>query len=83
MKPDREKVTPFPKGGLGGIKVSVTIITLNEEANIRDCLESVGWADEVIVSDSGSTDRTVEICRGYGAKVYNDDWRGFGKQKNL
>lgn len=64
-------------------KISVTIITLNEEANIRDCLESVRWADEIIVSDSGSADRTVEICREYGAKVSIDAWQGFGKQKNL
>lgn len=64
-------------------KVSVTIIALNEEANIRACLESVAWADEVIVSDTGSTDRTVEICEGFGARVFRDAWHGFGKQKNL
>lgn len=64
-------------------KISVTIITLNEEDNIRDCLESVRWADEILVSDSGSTDRTTEICREYGARVFNDPWLGFGKQKNL
>jgi glycosyltransferase involved in cell wall biosynthesis len=64
-------------------KLSVTIITLNEEENIRDCLESVKWADEIIVSDSGSTDKTVDICKEYGAKVFNDNWLGFGKQKNL
>jgi len=64
-------------------KISVTIITLNEEANIRACLESIKWADEILVSDSGSSDRTVEICKGYGAKVFNDEWLGFGRQKNL
>src|SRR3990167_994192 len=64
-------------------KVSVTIITMNEEANIQACLESVSWADEVLVSDSGSIDRTVEICKGYNAKVFLDKWFGFGKQKNL
>ncbi|MFQ5441398.1 MAG: glycosyltransferase family 2 protein [Thermodesulfobacteriota bacterium] len=64
-------------------KITVTIITLNEEANIGECLESVKWADEIIVSDSGSTDRTVEICTRYGAKVYADRWLGFGRQKNL
>ena len=64
-------------------KVSVTIITLNEETNIRACLESVKWADEILVSDSGSSDRTVEICREYGAKVFSDGWYGFGRQKNL
>ncbi len=64
-------------------KISVTIITLNEEDNIRDCLESVKWADEIIVSDSGSIDKTVEICREFGAKVYSDRWNGFAGQKNL
>lgn len=63
-------------------KISVTIITLNEEGNIRDCLESVRWADEILVSDSGSADKTAEICREYGAKVFNDKWLGFGRQKN-
>mgnify|MGYP001571083632 CR=1 FL=1 len=66
-----------------GPKLTVTIIALNEEANIRDCLESVRWADEVIVSDSGSADRTAELCRNYGAKVFMDDWLGYGRQKNL
>lgn len=64
-------------------KITVTIITLNEESNIKDCLESVSWADEVLVSDSGSTDATVEICRAHGAKVYIDAWLGYGVQKNL
>ncbi|MBI3398713.1 MAG: glycosyltransferase family 2 protein [Deltaproteobacteria bacterium] len=64
-------------------KLSVTIITLNEESNIRLCLESVKWADEILVSDSGSSDKTVEICKEYGAKVFIDQWLGFGKQKNL
>lgn len=64
-------------------KISVIIITLNEEENIRACLESVKWADEILVSDSGSADKTVQICNEYGAKVYIDEWHGFGKQKNL
>ncbi|MBI5970728.1 MAG: glycosyltransferase family 2 protein [Deltaproteobacteria bacterium] len=64
-------------------KISVTVIVLNEERNIRECLESFRWADEVIVSDSGSTDATVEICKGYGAKIFKDEWLGFGRQKNL
>lgn len=64
-------------------KITVTIIVLNEENNIRDCLESVKWADEIIVSDSGSTDRTTDICREYGARVFDDEWLGFGPQKNL
>ncbi|MEK6531152.1 MAG: glycosyltransferase family 2 protein, partial [Deltaproteobacteria bacterium] len=63
--------------------ISVTIIALNEEANIRACLESVSWADDIIVSDTGSVDSTAEICRGRGARVFSDGWLGFGRQKNL
>ena len=63
-------------------KLSVTIITLNEEANIRRTLESVRWAEEIIVLDSGSSDRTVSICREFTDKVFHKDWLGFGKQKN-
>ena len=63
-------------------KLSVIIITKNEAANIRSCLESVAWADEIIVVDSGSTDTTVEICRELRAKVFVDNWPGFGMQKN-
>ena len=63
-------------------KLSVIIITKNEAENIRACLESVKWADEIIVVDSGSSDATVEICRELGAKVHVHDWPGFGMQKN-
>ncbi|KTC66007.1 lipopolysaccharide biosynthesis glycosyltransferase [Legionella adelaidensis] len=61
--------------------LSVIIITKNEEGNIRRCLESVKWADEVIVLDSGSLDKTVAIAHEYTDKVYLTDWRGFGIQK--
>ena len=63
-------------------RLSVTIITLNEEANIRRTLESIMWADEIIVLDSGSTDRTMAICREFTGKVYHQDWLGFSGQKN-
>lgn len=63
-------------------KLSVIIITKNEANNIRACLESVAWADEIIVVDSGSTDETVAICKELGAQVYVHDWPGFGPQKN-
>lgn len=65
--------------------VSVTIVTFNEERNIRDCLESVSWADEIIVIDSFSSDATVSICREYAAKVFIEPWEGFAatKQKAL
>ncbi|HEV8644076.1 MAG TPA: glycosyltransferase family 2 protein [Burkholderiales bacterium] len=65
------------------MRISVTIITKNEEVSISRCIESVRWADEVVVVDSGSTDRTTEICRELGAKVMvTGDWPGFGPQKN-
>ncbi|MBA7630470.1 hypothetical protein ES703_37992 [subsurface metagenome] len=50
--------------------LSVVIITLNEETNIRDCLESVKWADEIIVVDSYSQDKTIEIAKEYTSKVH-------------
>ena len=63
--------------------LSVIIITKNEAANIRACLESVAWADEIVVVDSGSADNTVNICKAMGARVYvHPDWLGFGPQKN-
>jgi glycosyltransferase involved in cell wall biosynthesis len=64
-------------------KLSVAIITFNEEQNIRRTLESVKWADEIVVVDSGSTDRTVEICREYTGQVIHQDWLGFSGQKNF
>ncbi len=63
-------------------KLSVAIITHNEEKDIRDCLESVKWADEIVIVDSFSNDRTVEICREYIDKVYQREWSGFSNQKN-
>ncbi len=63
--------------------ISVTIITFNEEKNIERCLESLQWADEIVVLDSFSNDRTVEICRKYTEKVFQKKWQGYGKQKNL
>lgn len=62
--------------------LSVIIITKNEALNIRACIESVKWADEIIVVDSGSTDATVAICHEYTPHVYSHDWPGFGIQKN-
>jgi len=61
--------------------LSVIIITFNEAHDIRACLESVKWADEIIVLDSGSTDKTVAICKEYTAKVFVTDWPGYGIQK--
>lgn len=63
-------------------KLTVILITKNEAANIRACLDSVAWADEIVVVDSGSSDDSVAIARGMGANVYEHDWPGFGPQKN-
>jgi glycosyltransferase involved in cell wall biosynthesis len=64
-------------------KLSVILITKNEAANLRDCLASVAFADEIVVVDSGSTDDTVAIARELGAQVFEfKDWPGFGAQKN-
>jgi glycosyltransferase involved in cell wall biosynthesis len=62
--------------------LSVILITKNEADNIRASIESVSWADEIIVVDSGSTDDTVAVARELGAQVHEHDWPGFGVQKN-
>jgi glycosyltransferase involved in cell wall biosynthesis len=65
------------------VSLSVIVIAKDEETAIRRCLESVAWADEIVVVDSGSTDRTVGVCEERGAKVHSTtDWPGFGAQKN-
>lgn len=63
--------------------ISICIICFNEEKNIRRCLESSAWADEIIVVDSMSQDRTVEIAREYTDKVYQRVWPGYVDQKNF
>ena len=62
--------------------LSVIIITKNEAHDIEHCLQSVAWADEIIVLDSGSTDNTVALCRPYTPHVFRTDWPGYGAQKN-
>jgi len=63
--------------------VTATIITLNEAANIDACLASVAWADEMLVVDSGSSDRTVELAHSRGARVIVREWPGYAAQKNF
>ena len=65
------------------MKISVTIITLNEESNIGEACRSVNWADEIVVVDSKSTDRTPEIAIQCGARVISRDWPGFAAQKQF
>lgn len=64
-------------------KISVCIITLNEEDHIRAACESVSWADEIVVVDSGSTDRTKQIAAECGARVLENSWPGFAAQKQF
>jgi glycosyltransferase involved in cell wall biosynthesis len=64
-------------------KISVFIIVKDEEKNIGRCLESVRWADEIVVVDSCSTDSTVEICRKYTDKVYINEFTDYAGQKNF
>ena len=61
--------------------LSVIVITYNEEKNIARCLQSVQFANEIIVVDSGSQDNTVALARSLGAKVIQTDWPGYGLQK--
>ena len=63
-------------------KLSICIICKNEENKIAQCLKSVSWADEIIIVDSGSTDKTLEIARRFTDKIYTEvDWQGFGVQR--
>ena len=61
--------------------LSVAIVAMNEEAIIGQTLKSVGWADEIVLVDSGSTDRTCDIARACGARVLLKEWPGFSLQK--
>jgi glycosyltransferase involved in cell wall biosynthesis len=63
--------------------LAAVVITKNEERNIADCLATLAWADELIVVDAESTDRTVELARGITDRVYVRPWPGFGPQKNF
>ena len=62
--------------------LSVAIITRNEEANLERTLGSVAWADEIVVLDCGSSDRTEEISRKFRARFFVEEWKGFAAQKN-
>jgi glycosyltransferase involved in cell wall biosynthesis len=68
---------------VSGPRISVTVITWNEEERLRRCLESVAWADEIVVVDAGSDDKTVEIARAFTDHVLARPWDGFATQKNF
>jgi (heptosyl)LPS beta-1,4-glucosyltransferase len=65
------------------VPLSVIVLTKNEEANLPDCLKSLDWAAQLIVVDSQSTDRTLELAKKYGAETYNRPWPGYTAQRNF
>src|ERR1017187_7416451 len=79
LPPYRPGDAPTP----GSVPVSVVVLTRDEEVNIRRCLASVAWADQVVVVDSGSTDDTVPIARSLGAEVVEQPWLGFSGQREF
>lgn len=70
---DPKRVTKLP--------ISLVIIALNEEARIERCIRSAPFVDDIVVVDSFSTDRTVEVAQQCGARVFQEKWKGFGPQK--
>ena len=64
------------------LALSVIVIVKDAAQDIQRCLESVKWANEIIILDSGSQDNTLEICRKYTQNIFSTDWPGFGIQKN-
>ena len=74
-----------PQAGADAVRretITCGVITFNEERNIRACLESAKWMDDIVVVDSFSRDRTVDIAREYTTHVYQRPWNGYGEQKN-
>jgi glycosyltransferase involved in cell wall biosynthesis len=65
------------------MKITATVITFNEEHNISDALESLSWADEIIVVDAESHDETVRIARGFTDRIFVRPWPGYSQQKNF
>ena len=68
---------------IGKSPLSVAIIAKNEAENLPACLESVSFAGQIVVVDSGSTDDTIRIAADYGCEIYQEKWRGFGPQKQF
>jgi len=61
--------------------ITAILITLNEEENIEKCLQSIAWVNEIVIVDSGSSDRTEEISKKYTNNFFYSEWDGFGRQK--
>jgi glycosyltransferase involved in cell wall biosynthesis len=79
LRPYRAGDDPPP----GSVPVSVVVLTLNEEPNIHRCLASVGWADQVVVVDSGSIDGTVSAAKSMSAEMVEQSWLGFSAQREF
>jgi glycosyltransferase involved in cell wall biosynthesis len=77
-----ESIRPvFKEKLLEKVPLAIAIITKNEEANLRSCLQSVAFARQIVVVDSGSTDATLHIAAEFGCEIYSENWLGFGPQK--
>ncbi|MCU7550856.1 glycosyltransferase family 2 protein [Chitinophagaceae bacterium LB-8] len=72
---------PVQQVSTGSPKVSAVIITYNEEHILNKTLSQLWWCDEIIIIDSGSTDKTVEICKQFGCKIFTRTFNGYGEQK--
>ncbi|MFI5253658.1 MAG: glycosyltransferase family 2 protein [Bacteroidota bacterium] len=72
---DDSKIINYP--------LSVILITHNEERNITECLQSVAWADDIVVVDAKSEDRTIEYAKKYTTKIFITDWLGYAAAKNF
>lgn len=80
------RIRPYRAGDdprQGSVPITVLILTRDEEKNIRQCLASVAWADQVVVIDSGSADDTVSIAHSLGAEVVEQPWLGFSAQREF
>lgn len=75
---DQSSLNIIPK-----LPLTLAVVTLNEEKSLRRCLQSVPFAAEILVVDSGSTDATIEVAKSMSAKVISEKWRGYGKQKQF
>ena len=64
-------------------KVSAFILTKNNEEQIRDALECVKWVDEIVIIDGFSSDKTLNICKEYGCRIYQKNFEGFDKERNF